>query len=84
MWKRPFGKTSAGREVELYTLANSNKVEIEVTNREGNKSTLIVRRISCCRPILLARRKKASAGRSCSKDPQDLVSGMLASAPALR
>jgi hypothetical protein len=35
MWKRPFGKASAGREVGLYTLANSNKVEIEVTNHRG-------------------------------------------------
>jgi galactose mutarotase-like enzyme len=35
MRKRPFEKTSAGREVELYALANSNKVEIEVTNHGG-------------------------------------------------
>jgi aldose 1-epimerase len=33
--KRPFGKTSDGREVELYTLTNSNKVEIEITNYGG-------------------------------------------------
>jgi aldose 1-epimerase len=35
MWKRPFGKTSEGREVALFTLANSNRVEIEITNFGG-------------------------------------------------
>ena len=35
MRKRPFGKISDGREVELYTLANSKKVEIEITNYGG-------------------------------------------------
>jgi aldose 1-epimerase len=35
MRKRPFGKTSDGREVGLYTLANRSKVEIEITNYGG-------------------------------------------------
>src|SRR6202021_2606333 len=51
---------------------------------DRNKPTLTITQIRCCRPISLARRKKASAGRSCSRDPQGPVSGTLASAPALR
>jgi aldose 1-epimerase len=35
MRKRPFGKTSDGREVELYLLKNSNHVGIEITNYGG-------------------------------------------------
>ena len=35
MRKRPFGKTSEGREVALFTLANSNGVEIKITNYGG-------------------------------------------------
>jgi aldose 1-epimerase len=35
MRKRPFGKTSEGRDVALFTLANANGVEIEITNYGG-------------------------------------------------
>src|ERR1700720_3299988 len=35
MWKRPFGKTSDGKEVDLYLLKNSNHVGIEITNYGG-------------------------------------------------
>lgn len=35
MRKRPFGKTMDGREAELYTLLNSNGVEIEIANYGG-------------------------------------------------
>jgi len=35
MRKRPFGKTSDGREIDLYLLRNSNGVEIEITNYGG-------------------------------------------------
>jgi aldose 1-epimerase len=32
---RPFGRTSDGREVDLYLINNSNRVEIEITNYGG-------------------------------------------------
>jgi aldose 1-epimerase len=35
MRKRPFGKTSDGREIDLYLLKNSSGVEIEITNFGG-------------------------------------------------
>ena len=35
MRKRPFGKTSGGKEVDLYQLKNSKNVEIEITNFGG-------------------------------------------------
>jgi aldose 1-epimerase len=35
MRKWPFGKTSDGREVDLYLLRNSNNMEIEITNYGG-------------------------------------------------
>jgi aldose 1-epimerase len=35
MRKRPFGKTSDGKEANLYLLKNSNNVEIEITNYGG-------------------------------------------------
>ena len=35
MRKRSFGKTTDGKEAELYTLLNSNGVEIEITNYGG-------------------------------------------------
>jgi aldose 1-epimerase len=35
MRKRPFGKTSDGRDADLYLLRNSNDVEIEITNFGG-------------------------------------------------
>ena len=35
MRKRSFGKTADGKEVELYTLLNSNGMEIEITNYGG-------------------------------------------------
>ena len=35
MRKRPFGKTSDGREIDLYLLKNSTDLEIEITNYGG-------------------------------------------------
>ena len=67
MRKWPFEKTSAGREVELYTLANSNKVDtnhggivvsLKIPGRGGNKLTLVVpESIVACRFCLRGGRK---------------------------
>ena len=35
MRKRPFGRTSDGREVDLYLIENCNRMEIEITNYGG-------------------------------------------------